>query len=109
MQKISYQAYQILVSLIRGQKYACKASLVANLAAQKNNCNFCHGNMSSSIQGNSAPFCRMEHGVILGACSLRKGIALECRRVERKNLKLLSARKQGSMYAMVTSNVQTPY
>lgn len=89
MQNISYQVDQILVSLMRGQKYVCKASLVANLAAQKNNCNFCHENMSSSIQGNSAPFCRMEHEVILGACSLRKGIALECRRVESKNLKLL--------------------
>lgn len=58
MQKISYQSYQILVSLMRGQKYVYKASLIASLAAQKNNCKFCHENVSSSIQGNSAPFCR---------------------------------------------------
>lgn len=89
MQKISYQADQILVSLMRGRKYVCKASVVANHSAQKNNCNFFHENVSSSIQGNSAPFCRREHEVILGACSLRKGIALECRRVESKNSKLL--------------------
>lgn len=74
---------------MRGWKSVCKASLVANVAAQKSNCTFCHENVSYRVHGNSAQFCEGNTEVILCACSLRKGIAPECGRVQSKNSELL--------------------
>lgn len=38
MQKISYQADQILINLMRGLKSVCKTNFGATVAAQENNC-----------------------------------------------------------------------
>jgi len=88
MQKISYEADQILVNQMRLKMCFSKPVLLQMLLHRKIIAPFITKLWAPEFRGTARNFAAGNTEVILCACSLGKGIALECGRVESKNSKL---------------------